>query len=97
MQVFKSMADVKSLILVGAVAARRFIHIEDLAFNNNATGNKLLNFKLFCGKYFDILYSSAESIRDANETQHLRSSKRRWFNPKFCKEKEGISFSRYLN
>ena len=31
MQVFKSMADVKSLILVGAVAARRFIHIEDLA------------------------------------------------------------------
>ena len=31
MQVFKSMADGKSLILVGAVAARRFIHIEDIA------------------------------------------------------------------
>uniref|UniRef100_A0A8W8IEM8 Reverse transcriptase domain-containing protein n=1 Tax=Magallana gigas TaxID=29159 RepID=A0A8W8IEM8_MAGGI len=82
MQVFKSMADVTSRILVGAVAARRAIHIEDLAFKNNAAENKLLvqttlNPKLFCGKYFDILHASAESMRDAKETQHLRGSKQR--------------------
>ncbi|XP_052680058.1 uncharacterized protein LOC128160759 [Crassostrea angulata] len=82
MQVFKSMADVTSRILVGAVAARRAIHIEDLAFKNKATENKLLvqttlNPKLFCGKYFDILHASAESMCDAKETQHLRGSKQR--------------------
>lgn len=82
MQVFKSMADVTSRMLVGAVAARRAIHIEDLAFKNKATENKLLvqttlNPKLFCGKYFDILHASAESMRDAKETQHLRGSKQR--------------------
>jgi hypothetical protein len=82
MQVFKSMADVTSRILVRAVAARRAIHVEDLAFKNKATENKLLvqstlNPKLFCRKYFDILYSSAESLRDAKETQHLRNSRQR--------------------
>lgn len=42
MQVFKSMADVTSRILVGAVAARRSIHIKDLAFKYKATENKRL-------------------------------------------------------
>lgn len=42
LQVFKSMADVTSRILVGAVAARRSIHIKDLAFKYKATGNKRL-------------------------------------------------------
>lgn len=42
MQVFKSMADVTSCILVGAVAARRSIHIKDLAFKYKATENKRL-------------------------------------------------------
>ena len=27
---------------------------------------------LFLGKYFEVLHSSAENIRDAKETQHLR-------------------------
>lgn len=82
MQVYRSMADVTFRILVGAVVARRAIHIEDLAFKNKATENKLLvqttlNPKLFCGKYFDILHSSAESLRDSKVTQHLRGSKQR--------------------
>lgn len=42
MQVFKSMADVTSRILVGAVAARRSIHIKDLAFKYKTTQNKRL-------------------------------------------------------
>lgn len=95
MQVFKSMADVTSRILVGAVAARRSIHIEDLAFKNKATENKFLvqstlNPMLFCGNYFDILHSSAESLRDAKETQHLRSSKKRDTSSgiRSCKEKK---------
>ena len=46
--------------------------IEDLAFKNKATENKLLmqptlGNKLFCGNYFDILHSSAENLRDAKE------------------------------
>ena len=76
MSVVLSMADVTSRIIVGSVAARRSIHIEDLAFKNKATENKLLmqptlGNKLFCGNYFDILHSSAENLRDAKETQHL--------------------------
>lgn len=68
MQVFKAMADVTFRILVGAVAARRSIHIENPAYRNKAAENKLLvqstlNPMLFCGNYFDILYSSAESLR----------------------------------
>ncbi|KAK3107323.1 hypothetical protein FSP39_011902 [Pinctada imbricata] len=79
MQVFKSMADVTSRILVGSVSARRAIHIDDFAFKNKATENKLLmqstlGPKLFCGNYFDILHSSAENLRDAKETQHLRAN-----------------------
>lgn len=66
---------------MGAVVACRAIHIEDLAFKNKATEKQLvqttLNPKLFCGKYFDILHSSAESLRDAKVTQHLRGSKQR--------------------
>lgn len=42
MQVFKSMADVTSRILVGAVAARRSIHIKDLAFKYKATEKNVL-------------------------------------------------------
>lgn len=42
MQVLKSMADVTSRILVGAVAARRSIYIKDLAFKYKTTENKRL-------------------------------------------------------
>ena len=81
MQVFKSMADVTSRIMVGSVSARRAIHIEDFAFKNKATENKLFvqstfGSRLFGGKYFDILHSSAENLRDAKETQHLRTAKK---------------------
>ena len=81
MQVFKSMADVTSRIMVGSVSARRAIHIEDFAFKNKATENKLFvqstfGSRLFYGKYFDILHSSAENLRDAKETQHLRTAKK---------------------
>ena len=81
MQVFKSMDDVTSRIMVGSVSARREIHIEDFAFKNKATENKLFvqstfGSRLFGGKYFDILHSSAENLRDAKETQHLRTAKK---------------------
>ena len=51
-----------------------------MAFKNKATETKLLNMStlgsdIFLGKFFDVLHSSAENIRDAKETQHLRSSK----------------------
>lgn len=42
MQVLKSVADVTSRILVGAVAARRSIHIKELAFKYKTTENKRL-------------------------------------------------------
>ncbi|KAK3101637.1 hypothetical protein FSP39_005086, partial [Pinctada imbricata] len=76
MSVMMSMADVSARIIVGSVAARRSIHIDDLSFKNKATENKLLlqptlGNKLFCNNYFDILHSSAENLRDAKETQHL--------------------------
>lgn len=104
MQVFKSMADVTSRILVGAVATRRSIHIEDLAFKNKATENKFLvqstlNHMLFCGNYFDILHSNAESLRDAKETQNLRSSKQRDGSSsglRSCKEKEEIRVGQHI-
>ena len=80
MQIFHSMADATSRIIVGAVGARRSLYLQDMAFKNKATETKLLNMStlgsdIFLGKFFDVLHSSAENIRDAKETQHLRSSK----------------------
>jgi hypothetical protein len=45
-----------------------------------STENKLkqlstLGPNLFAGKFFDLLHDSAENIRDAKETQHLRKIK----------------------
>lgn len=76
-QLFNSMADVTSRVIVTAVGARRSLYLQDMAFKNKATESKLQNLStigsdLFLRKYFDVLHSSAESIRDAKETQHLR-------------------------
>ena len=79
-QVFQSMADVTSRVLVNAVTARRGLYLQDMMFKNKATENKLSTLsaigpQLFMGKFFDVLHSSAENIRDAKETQHLRNLK----------------------
>lgn len=80
MQILKSMADVTFSILVDPVAARRSIQIKDFAFENKTTENNFLvqsTVDLFCGIYFDILHLSAESLRNAKDTKHLRISKQR--------------------
>lgn len=76
-QLFNSMADVSSRVIVTAVGARRSLYLQDMAFKNKATESKLQNLStigsdLFLGKYFEVLHGSAENIRDAKETQHLR-------------------------
>ena len=75
-QIFNSMADITSRIIVNVVGARRNSHLHDMNFKNKATEAKLQNLstvgpQLFLGKFFEILHSSAENIRDAKETQHL--------------------------
>ena len=80
LQIFSSMADITSRIIVESVAARRNLHLQDMSFKNKATESKLLSMssigdELFKGQFFDILHSSAENIRDAKETQFLRNSK----------------------
>jgi hypothetical protein len=51
-----------------------------MSFKNKSTENKLkqlstLGPNLFASKFFDLLHDSAENIRDAKETQHLRKIK----------------------
>lgn len=82
MQVFKLMVDVIFCMLVGVVVVCRVIYIEDLVFKNKVIENKffvqiILNFKFFCGKYFDIFYVSVESMCDVKEIQYLRGLKQR--------------------
>jgi hypothetical protein len=75
------MADVTSRVMLNPVTARSF-YLKDMAFKNKATEDKLLRQsaispKLFGGKFFEVLHSSAENLRDAKETQHLRDSRRK--------------------
>ena len=58
-----------------------------MAFKNKATESKLqslstVGLELFHGKYFDVLHTSAENIRDAKETPHLSSSAKDSFGKK---------------
>jgi hypothetical protein len=81
-QLFHSMADVTSRVMLNSVTSRRSLYLKDMAFKNKATENKLLRQsaigpKLFGGKFFEVLHSSAENLRDAKETQHLRDSRRK--------------------
>ncbi|XP_055999313.1 uncharacterized protein LOC125658470 [Ostrea edulis] len=81
-QLFHAMADVTSRVMLNSVTARRSLYLKDMAFKNKATENKLLRQsaigpKLFGGKFFEVLHSSAENLRDAKETQHLRDLKRK--------------------
>lgn len=78
-QVFACMSDVVSRIAVGTVNSRRFLHVKEMSFKNSSTEDKLLSQStlgpdLFGGKFFDLLHDSADNIRDAKETQHLRKS-----------------------
>ena len=80
LQVFKAMSDVTARIAVNSVKCRRILHIKEMSFKNKSTENKLkqlstLGPNLFAGKFFDLLHDSAENIRDAKETQHLRKIK----------------------
>ena len=80
LQVFKAMSDVTARIAVNSVKCRRILHIKEMSFKNKSTENKLKQLStlcpnLFAGKFFDLLHDSAENIRDAKETQHLRKIK----------------------
>ena len=80
LQVFKAMSDVTARIAVNSVKCRRILHIKEMSFKNKSTENKFkqlstLGPNLFAGKFFDLLHDSAENIRDAKETQHLRKIK----------------------
>ena len=71
------MADVTARIAISSVTARRSLYLKDMDFRNKATENKLLNMSalgpnIFGGKFFDILHGSAENLRSARETQHVR-------------------------
>ena len=78
-QIFNSMADITSRIIVNTVGARRHLYLQDMAFKSKTTESKLQSLstvgpELFHGKYFYVLHTSAENIRDAKETQHLSST-----------------------
>lgn len=79
-QLFQSMAAVNARVMLNSVTMRRGLYLKNMVFKNEATENKLLRQseigpKLFGGKFFVALYSSAENQRDAKETQHLRNLK----------------------
>lgn len=79
-QLFQSMAAVNARVMLNSVTMRRGLYLKNMAFKNEATKNKLLRQseigpKLFGGKCFVALYSSAENLWDAKETQHLRNLK----------------------
>lgn len=68
--------------MLNSVTATRSLYLKDMVFKNKATENELLRQsalgpKLFGGKFFEDLHSSAENLTDAKETQHLRDFKRR--------------------
>ena len=68
--------------MLNSVTATRSNYLKDMVFKNKATENELLRQsalgpKLFGGKFFEDLHSSAENLTDAKETQHLRDFKRR--------------------
>ena len=88
---FKSMIDLSSRIMANAVLSRRKIFLKNVDFSSKATSSKLLNLpltgpQLFGGKYFDVLHSSAENIRDAKETQNVYRSS---FNPSKHRSDQG--------
>lgn len=78
-QVFSAMTDLSSRLVINAVSSRRNLHLQEMGFKNPSTEQKLrtistLGSNIFGGKYFELLHDSAENIRDAKETQHLRKS-----------------------
>jgi hypothetical protein len=79
LQVFSTITDVAARMSVKAMVSRRKLHLQEMAFKNRSTEEKLgyistIGSSLFGGQYFDLLHDSAENIRDARETQHLRKS-----------------------
>jgi len=79
LQVFSTITDVAARMSVKAVVSRRNLHLQEMAFKNKSTEEKLrsistIGSSLFGGEYFDLLHDSAENIRDARKTQHLRKS-----------------------
>lgn len=78
-QVFNAMTDVSSRLIINSVSSRRNLHLQEMGFKNPSTEGKLrrlstLGSNIFGGQYFELLHDSAENIRDARETQHLRKS-----------------------
>ena len=81
LQVFKAMSDVTARIAVNSVKCRRILHIK-MSFKNKSTENKLKQLYnylplvlIYLPANFLICFMTAENIRDAKETQHLRKIK----------------------
>ena len=88
------MADVTGRIALNSVTSRRSLKLRDLRFKHKATGNKLMRLptlgpNIFGGKFFEVVYASAEHLRDAKETQQVSFK-----NPLFAKRKQ-FPFSDY--
>ena len=88
-QLFDSIADVTSRIMLNSVTARRNLYHKDIAFKNKAIKNKLFrqsaigpkqfggNFFFFIFYLFFFWHSSAENLTDVKENQNPRDLKRR--------------------
>ncbi|CAC5424497.1 unnamed protein product [Mytilus coruscus] len=73
---FRSMADLSGRIMVNSVLSRRKRFLKNVNFISKSTEKKLLKLpffgsQLFNGQYFDTLHTSAETLRDARETQNV--------------------------
>lgn len=58
------MADVNARVMLNSVTMRKCLYLKDIAFKNKATENNLLRQsaigpKLFGGKFFEVIHSSA--------------------------------------
>lgn len=76
---FKSMTDLTSRIIANSILSSRKVFLKNVDFISKAMSAKLQNLpingpQLFCGKYFDVLQTLAENIRDAKDTQNTYRS-----------------------
>ena len=61
-------------VILGSVSAKHSLYLKDMAFKSKATENKLLLMSALGPKFFSKKFSSAENLRNAKETQHVRSN-----------------------
>lgn len=78
------MADVNTRVMLNSVTIRRGLYLKDNKWPSRIKQRKTsycVNLQLapncLVGSFFEVLHSSAENLRDAKETQHLRDLKQR--------------------